>query len=78
MLSLIKRLNIDLVKEIYHYNHYSKLEMEWFRFEHEQKYNNVMISLDHCFLYPKLKKLWMKHMIEQIIEELPGDDPWPI
>ncbi len=46
MYPLIKKINIDLIKEIYHYNNYSKLDMEWFRYNHRKKYFNVLIDIE--------------------------------
>ena len=70
MFPLLKLLNKDLINEIYLYNNYSKLDMEWFEFLHKEEYYKVMEDLEHHFLYPKLKKMWMDHMVESIIEEL--------
>jgi len=70
MFPLLKLLNKDLINEIYLYNNYSKLDMEWFEFLHREKYYKVMENLEHHFLYPKLKKMWLDHMVESIIEEL--------
>ena len=70
MSPLLKLLNKDLINEIYLYNNYSKLDMEWFEFLHREKYHKVMGDLEYHFLYPKLKKMWMDHMVESIIGEL--------
>ena len=70
MFPLLKLLNKDLINEIYLYNNYSKLDMEWFEFLHREKYLDVMADLRHHILYPKLKKLWINHIVESIIERL--------
>lgn len=70
MFPLIKILNKDLVNEIFLYNNYSKLDMEWFEFLHREKYCKVMGDLEHHFLYPKLRKMLLDHMVQKIIEEL--------
>lgn len=57
MYPLIKKINIDLIKEIYHYNNYSKLDLEYFEYLHRDKMIDVLIELDHFFLRPKLRKL---------------------
>jgi hypothetical protein len=44
--------------------------MEWFEFLHREKYCKVMGDLEHYFLYPKLRKMMLDHMVESIIEEL--------
>ena len=70
MYSLIKILNADLIKEIYHYNNYSKLDLEYFKYLHNEKYRDVIIDVEHFFLRPKLKKVWVEYMVETIIEKL--------
>ena len=70
MFPLIKILIKDLVNEIFLYNTYSKLDMEWFEFLHREKYCKVMGDLEHHFLYPKLRKMLLDHMVQKIIEEL--------
>lgn len=57
MYPLIKKINIDLIKEIYHYNNYSKLDLEYFEYLHRDKMIDVLIELDHFFLRPKLINL---------------------
>jgi len=68
MYPLIQILNADLINNIYHYNNYSKLDLEWFKFEHEERYRDVMIDLDHFFLRPRLRKVWIEYMVESIIK----------
>jgi hypothetical protein len=67
MYPLIKILNTDLIKEIYHYNHYSKLDMEWFEYEHKERFNDVLIELDQYFLEPQLRNAWINHMVAILI-----------
>ena len=62
MLSLIKKINIDLLREIYYYNNYSKLDLEYFKFLHREKMNDVLCELDHFFLRPKLLRLLNLHI----------------
>lgn len=68
MYPLLKILNTDLIKEIYHYNNYSKLDMEWFRHQHRATYLKVMIELDHYFLRPLLRKAWLNHIVNNVLE----------
>jgi hypothetical protein len=70
MYTLLKRLNIDMIKEIYYYNNYSQLDLEWFKFNHKEKYVETLNELRYYFLHPKLKKMWAAHINESIIEEL--------
>lgn len=58
MYPLIKILGKDLVNEIYHYNNYTDLDLEWFKYEHQNKYYEVLFDLQHFFLRPKLIKLF--------------------
>jgi len=73
MYPLIKILNTDLIKEIYHYNHYSKLDMEWFKYEHKERFYNVLIELDQYFLEPQIRSAWINHMVNKIIIDLGAD-----
>ena len=70
MYPLIKLLNTDLIKEIYDYNHYSKLDIEWFEYEHKERFNDVLIELDQYFLEPQLRNAWLNHMVDIIIKDL--------
>ena len=45
MYPLIKRLNIDVVREIYSYNNFSKLDLEWFKFLHKEALTRVLKDL---------------------------------
>ncbi len=69
MYPLIKLLNIDLIKEIYHFNNYSNLDIEWFKFQHEERFRKVLVELDQYFLEPKLRNAWINHMIDKIVIE---------
>tara|TARA_R100001463_G_scaffold129171_1_gene187924 strand:- start:137 stop:352 length:216 start_codon:yes stop_codon:yes gene_type:complete len=68
MYPLIKLLNTDLIKEIYHYNNYSKLDMEWFEYEHKERFNDVLIELDQYFLEPQIRNAWINHMVAILID----------
>jgi len=68
MYPLIKILNTDLIKEIYHYNNYSKLDMEWFEYEHKERFNDVLIELDQYFLEPQIRNAWINHMVAILID----------
>ena len=68
MYPLIKLLNTDLIKEIYHYNNYSKLDMEWFKYEHKERFNDVLIELDQYFLEPQIRNAWINHMVAILID----------
>lgn len=70
MYPLIKILNTDLIKEIYHYNNYSKLDMEWFKYFHKERFNDVLIELDQYFLEPQLRNAWINHMVDMLIKDL--------
>ena len=70
MFPLLKLLNKDLVNEIYLYNNYSKLDMEWFKYLHKERNEKVMIELYYHLQYPKLKTWWIEHMIKNIVKEL--------
>jgi len=72
MYSLIKLLNTDLIKEIYHFNNYSKVDLEWFEYEHKERFCKVLTELEHHFLRPKLQRTLFNHMLESIIAEV-GD-----
>ena len=41
MYFLTKKLNIDLLREIYHFNNYSDLDLEYFKYEHQHKMESV-------------------------------------
>tara|TARA_R100000900_G_scaffold82582_1_gene64709 strand:- start:1626 stop:1886 length:261 start_codon:yes stop_codon:yes gene_type:complete len=69
MYPLIKLLNTDLIKEVYHYNHYSKLDLEWFEYEHKERFCKVLNELDHYFLRPKLKRALLDQ-VRKMAEEL--------
>jgi len=45
MYSLIKKLPLSLVKEIYFYNNYSKLDMEYFKFLHKDNMTETLKTL---------------------------------
>lgn len=45
MYSLIKKLPLSLVKEIYFYNNYSKLDMEYFKFLHKDNITETLKTL---------------------------------
>lgn len=64
MYPLIKRLNIDMIRQIYHYNNYSQLDLEYFRYLHKDKLDDVLIELDHFFLRPQLVRLCEEAMID--------------
>jgi len=57
MYPLIKLLNIDLIKEIYHFNNYSNLDIEWFKYLHKERYRDVLIVIELKRLYYKLDLL---------------------
>ena len=57
MYSLIKRLNIDVIRLINKYNNYTQLDLEYFKFLHKGKLDDVLTELDHFFLRPKLVNL---------------------
>lgn len=46
MYFLTKKLNIDLLREIYHFNNYSDLDLEYFKFLHNDKMENVLRDLE--------------------------------
>lgn len=50
MLSLIKRLDIDVLKLVNSYNHYTKLDLEYFKFLHKEALSIVLSDLK-CFFY---------------------------
>ncbi len=57
MYPLLKRINIDLVKLIHQYNNYSKVDMEWFKYLHKERYRDVLIVIELKRLYYKLDLL---------------------
>ena len=50
MYPLIKRLNIDILRHIHSYNCYSRLDLEYFKYLHKQKFRIVLYDLK-CFFY---------------------------
>mgnify|MGYP003679910885 FL=1 len=64
MFPLLKLLNKDLVKEIYFYNNYSKLDMEWFKYLHKERNENVMLELYYRLEYPKFEN-W-KNIVKEL------------
>ena len=41
MYPLINKINIDLLREIYHFNNYSDLDLEYFKFLHKNEMESV-------------------------------------
>ena len=64
MFPLLKLLNKDLVNEIYFYNNYSKLDMEWFKYLHKERNENVMLELYYRLEYPKFEN-W-KNIVKEL------------
>ena len=64
MFPLLKLLNKDLVNEIYLYNNYSKLDMEWFKYLHKERNENVMLELHYRLEYPKFEN-W-KNIVKEL------------
>ena len=62
MYPLMKKINIDLIREIYHYNNYSKLDMEFFKFLHKDKMKKVLIDLHYSILGKCLSKVYALHL----------------
>ena len=69
MYPLIKLLNMDLVKEIYHFNNDSQLDLEWFEYEHKERFGKVLNDLEHHFLRPKLERLLLLDQFKRMAEE---------
>ncbi len=48
MITLLKILNEDLIKQISLYCYYTKIDMEWFKFLHYYNYKRVLVELYLC------------------------------
>ena len=40
-----KNINIDLLREIYHFNNYSDIDLEYFKFLHREKMAECLLQL---------------------------------
>jgi len=74
MYPLLKILNTDLIKEIYYYNNYSKLDMEWFKYLHKDKYDAVLMEIHSYFYRQKITEAWegaggVNHMMFNLYEQ---------
>ena len=50
MYPLIKRLNIDVLKQIHEYNNYTKLELEFYEYLHKERFRTVLNDM-RCLFY---------------------------
>ena len=46
MYPLINKIPLSIVHDIYYYNNYSDLDLEYFKFLHKDKMNNCLIELN--------------------------------
>tara|TARA_S200002703_G_scaffold10939_1_gene10091 strand:- start:1800 stop:2111 length:312 start_codon:yes stop_codon:yes gene_type:complete len=45
MYPLINKIPLSIVHDIYYYNNYSDLDLEYFKFEHKDKMNKCLIEI---------------------------------
>lgn len=50
MYPLIKRLNIDVLRQIHEYNNYTQLDLDYFKFLHKDRFRSVLNDM-RCFFY---------------------------